>query len=128
MQSNQQFGHAAYTRGHVGSADPLRLIVLLYEGAIRFTRLAQEKFDDPSARGQALGRAHRIVSELLEALDHGKGGDVAGNLDSLYRFALDELTRANVDCKVDALDGVLSVLNTLLSGWQEIQAPENVTR
>ena len=81
MQVSPQLAHAAYTQGQVSASNPLRIIVLLYEGAIRFTRQGLEQFANTAARGQALGRAHAIVSELQLALDHDTGGDVAGGLD-----------------------------------------------
>lgn len=122
MITNASAGHAAYKQGQVGSADPLRIVVLLYEGAIRFTRQAQEGFDEPATRGHALGRAHRILSELLAAIDHEKGGEIAENLDGLYRFALDQITRANTELDRSALDGVLRVLGELHGGWQELES------
>lgn len=122
MQTSARAAHAAYQRSEVSSAGPLRIIVLLYEGAVRFLRLGLEKFDEPAARGHGLGRAHRIVTELLAALDHEKGGEIATRLDSLYRYALSAITRANVAGDRAALDSTIQVLQTLLSGWREIEA------
>jgi flagellar protein FliS len=122
MQTNARAAHAAYQRGQVSSAGPLRIVVLLYEGAIRFSRQAQERFEDPAVRGHALGRAHRILSELLAALDHERGGEIARNLDALYRYALEAITRANVEHDRRALESVIDVLDTLHSGWQQVEA------
>ena len=120
MQFNAQMGQAAYQQGQVTSASPLRIVILLYEGAIRFIREAEKRFDEPSVRGQSLGRAHRIISELLAALDHDQGGEIATNLDSLYHFVLDEITRANVQSDVVALRSTLDVLQTLLTAWRDV--------
>ena len=57
MQMNVRSGHAAYQQGQVASADPVRIVVLLYEGAIRFLAQAQTRWQEPAARGTALGRA-----------------------------------------------------------------------
>jgi len=122
MQMNPQAAHAAYQQSSIGSADPLRIVVLLYEGALQFSRQALEKFDEPGTRGQALGRAHRIISELFAALDHDKGQDLAARLDSLYGFVLDALTRATVDSDQRALEDAIQVLSTLLSAWRTIEA------
>jgi flagellar protein FliS len=122
MQTSARAAQAAYQRSEVSAAGPLRIVVLLYEGAVRFLRLGNEKFDEPAARGHALGRAHRIVTELLAALDHDKGGEIAARLDSLYRYALGAITRANVGGDRAALDSTIQVLQTLLSGWREIEA------
>jgi flagellar protein FliS len=61
------------------------------------------------------------VSELLAALNHEKGGEIASNLDALYRFVLDSITRANVEGDRAAIRPILQILETLLSGWHEIE-------
>ena len=103
-----QSAHAAYQTGEVGSADPVRIIVLLYEGALRFSRQALQKFDDPATRGMALGRAHRIISELMASLDHEKGESIAGNLAGLYQYALDALTTSNMNRDKRALQSAVT--------------------
>jgi flagellar protein FliS len=121
MYTDPRTAHAAYRHGQVSSAGPLRIIVLLYEAAIHACRTAEERFDEPRARGESLGRAHSIVSELLAALNHEKGGEIASNLDALYRFVLDSITRANVEGDRAAIRPILQILETLLSGWHEIE-------
>jgi flagellar protein FliS len=122
MQISAQTAHAAYRTGQVGSAGPLRIVVLLYEGALRFSRQALDRFDDPASRGQALGRAHGIISELMAALDHEKGADIAANLDGLYGYMLDSLTAANLSADREALASTIRVLETLLPAWREIES------
>ncbi|MFQ5513541.1 MAG: flagellar export chaperone FliS [Myxococcota bacterium] len=121
MQISVHAAHAAYQNGQVSSAEPLRIIVLLYEGALRFGRQALEHFADPASRGQALGRAHAIVAELLASLDHDRGEAIAGNLDALYAYILDALTAANVRGDRRALESVLGLLDTLLDAWRTIE-------
>ncbi|MEE9281742.1 MAG: flagellar export chaperone FliS [Myxococcota bacterium] len=120
MQFSPQHAHAAYQRGQVGSANPVRIVLLLYEGAVRFSRQALESFEEPAPRGHALGRAHAIVSELLSALDYERGADIATNLASLYNFVLEGLIRANVDGDQASLDTVIPVMETLTSAWREL--------
>lgn len=123
MQVDARVAHAAYQQGQVTSAGPLQIIVLLYEGAIRFGRQAMDGFDDPATRGQALGRSHRIVAELLASLDYDKGGEIATNLDGLYRFILDSLTDANLRNNRKSLGSALQILDTLVAAWREIESP-----
>ncbi len=120
MQFDPQHPHAAYQRGQVGSANPVRIILLLYEGAVRFSRQAQASFDEPAQRGHALGRAHAIVSELLSTLNHERGAHIAANLESLYNFVIEGLLKANVNGDRDALDAVIPVMETLTSAWREM--------
>jgi flagellar protein FliS len=121
MHSDARLGHAAYQQAQIGSANPVRIVILLYEGAIRFVHQAHQNFAAPATRGHALGRAHRIVTELLSSLDHERGGEIAQNLSRLYDYVLDGMIRANVDGDLPALDSVLHVLRELLEGFRGIE-------
>ena len=121
MYTDPRFAHTAYRHGQVASAGPLRIVVLLYEAAIQACRQASQRFEDPRQRGESLGRAHRIVTELLAALDHDKGGEIAARLDALYGFVLESITRANARLDPNALGPAIGVLQTLLSGWREVE-------
>ena len=121
MYTDPRVAHAAYRHGQVASAGPVRIIILLYEGALQSCRQAAERFDDPRQRGESLGRAHRIVTELMASLDHDEGAEIATNLDALYGFVLESITRANVDADKGVLGPAIQVLETLLSGWHEIE-------
>lgn len=120
MQSDYARAHSAYQQGQVAASSPVRIVVLLYDGAIGFARQAQARFSEPGVRGHALGRAHAIVSELMIALDHEKGGEIAQRLESLYRYVLDALLRANVQGDARSLESAIDVLETLAEGWREI--------
>jgi len=120
MQSDYARAHSAYTEGQVAASSPLRIVVLLYDGALGFCRQAQARFADPAVRGAGLGRAHAIVSELMIALDREQGGEIADRLESLYRYVLDALIRANVKGDAKALESAIGVLDTLAGGWREI--------
>ena len=122
MYTDPRIAHAAYRHGQVASAGPVRIIILLYEGALQSCRQAAERFEDPRQRGESLGRAHRIVTELMASLDYDKGGEIAANLDALYGFVLDAITRANVDEEERVLRPAIQVLETLVSGWRELEA------
>jgi len=128
MLISTQSAHSAYRSGQVGSAGPLRIVILLYEGGIRFCRQALDEFDQPGTRGQALGRAHRIVAELMASLDAEQGGEIAQNLEALYGFMLDEITNANARQEPRALETVIDLLSTLLSAWREIEIREGDQR
>jgi len=117
---NASFAHGAYATGQVAASSPVRIVVLLYDGAIRFCRQSLQQFDEPSTRGGALGRAHAIVSELLVSLDMERGGEVAEQLDRLYRYVLDCLIRANLEGDRRALESSIQVLTTLSEGWHGI--------
>ena len=110
-----------YKQTAVESASREKLLLMLYEGAIKFVKralIACEK-DDVAARCENIGRAYDIVLELMNTLDFKVGGEVAENLEQLYMFITDELTRANITGKDEHLKNVLKILETLYDGWKE---------
>jgi flagellar protein FliS len=113
-----------YLQTQVQSRTPLELVVMLYDGAIRFTTEARAAIvvRDVARRGNAVSRAMAILSELQSTLDLEKGGEIAVNLDKLYTFVRDRLVDASVKQDVRPLDEALKVLTTLREGWSGISS------
>ena len=91
-------GASAYRQTQIQSRTPLELVVMLYDGALRFigaARDAVERHDIP-ARRDALNRALAIVSELQNTLNLRDGGEVAASLDRLYSYVNDRLLAAAI--------------------------------
>ena len=88
-------GVNSYLQTEVQSRSPLELVVMLYDGALRFTADARDAMvrRDIRARQRHLSRALAIVSELQSTLDMDTGGEVAERLDKLYGFVRDRLDR-----------------------------------
>jgi flagellar secretion chaperone FliS len=81
-------GYQAYHHNAVATAAPEQLVVMLFDGALRFSRRAVNAFEAgqrPQAT-QAIGRVTSIVNELNATLDTEAGGDIARNLRSIYGF------------------------------------------
>lgn len=113
-----------YRKNAVLGASPAQLVVMLYDGALRFIeggRLAM-RAKDLTRQSEALIRAQNIVSELLGTLDRGAGGEIAANLASLYHFVLDALMKANLYDKENHLDEAAQVLRGLREAWVQISA------
>lgn len=110
-----------YKATSVQSASRETLLIMLYEGAIKFVKKAVigcEK-NDIAERGLNIGKAYDIIMELNNTLNHEVGGEIAINLERLYLFMTDQLTKANISGDKKHLEAVLKVLETLLSGWRE---------
>ena len=110
-----------YKQTSIQSASRERLLLMLYEGAIRFTKqaiIALEK-GDLAEKGVQIGKVYDIVLELMNTLDHKIGGEIAANLEQLYMYITRELTQANINNDVKPLQSVLKVLETLYQGWKE---------
>lgn len=124
--------HQKYKTTSVQSASREKLLLMLYEACINFTKKAVIAIEqkDIAGRGYNIGRAFDIINELNNTLDHKIGGDISKNLEQLYMFMTDQLTQANITGKAEPLHVVLKLLNTLYSGWQEaiakLKKEENV--
>lgn len=121
-------GVAKYKQTSVQSASKEKILLMLYEGAIRFVKqalIAIEK-KDIAGRGMNIGRAYDVVMELNNTLNHEVGGEIAKNLEQLYMFITEQLTKSNATGQVKPLEDALRVLETLYSGW--VEAIEKIKR
>jgi flagellar protein FliS len=115
----------AYRAARFENAPPLRLVQMMYEGALRFIDQAESHHaaGDLSRFAERCMRAHAIVTELRLALDRSQAPELAENLNQLYLFAETELGRAASNDLVAPLSGARGVLATLLDGWRELEVP-----
>ena len=99
-----------------------RLIVLLYDGAIKFLRQAVANLQggDLQAKGRNIRKAQDIILELNTVLDMENGGEIATNLRSLYNFMNRHLTQANIKCDPELIQDVIRILETLNQSWKTI--------
>lgn len=114
-----QKAYQKYKQTSVSSASREKLLLMMYEGAIKFTKLAKKANEekDIAQRGYNIGRAFDIVMELNNTLDHKVGGEVSKNLEQLYIFITDQLTQANITGKDEHFESCLKILGTLHEGW-----------
>jgi len=117
-----------YKQTSVVSATPEKLLLMLYEGAIRFTKLAIKACEEKkiAERGQNIGKTFDIVMELNNTLDHKVGGQLSAQLEQLYLYMMEQLTKANITGKSEPLKSVLTNLEILYDGWK--QAVEKVKK
>jgi flagellar protein FliS len=110
-----------YKQTSVQSASREKILLMLYEGAIRFIKQAIVAIDkkDIADRGMNIGRAFDIINELNNTLNHEAGGEIASNLEQLYMFVSEQLTKSNATGQKKPLEDALKVLETLYSGWVE---------
>jgi flagellar protein FliS len=94
---NTPNGVSAYQEAAVATQSKGRLIVLLYDGAIKFMKLAIKELEagNYEAKGRYIGKAQDIINELNAVLNTDAGGEVAANLRSLYVFMNTRLSEAN---------------------------------
>lgn len=110
----------AYRRTQVETASPEQLVVMLYDGAVRFADQAVAALR--SGRGEAahnaLQRAQAIIEELAGALDLDVA-PFAGRLQNLYQYMLRRLAQANLKKDAAAAGEVAEMLRSLRDAWRE---------
>lgn len=107
----------------VSTADPHKLILMLFDGAmlqVRTAGIAIAKGDIPG-KGQAISKAIEIIINGLKvSLDMNTGGDLAGRLAALYDYMGERLLYANLHNSQPALDEVSGLLASLREAWASI--------
>jgi flagellar protein FliS len=117
-----------YQQTQVTTSSPDKILLMLYDGAINFSRIAVEKAanGDKSERGKYVSKAQAIVAELMNTLDHEVCGDVAVQLERLYMFIINEYVKANANNSVSSLENTIKILSILRDTW--VEAIETVKR
>ena len=115
-------GIAAYQDSAVTTQSKGRLIVLLYEGAIKFLNQAIKEMDagNHSAKGHYINRAQDIINELNIVLDRNTDGEISENLSKLYCFMNTRLSQANIKRDTQMIREVISIMEELNQGWKTI--------
>jgi flagellar protein FliS len=108
----------------VAEADPHKLILMLYDGAmlaLADARLGMQR-QDTAAKGRALSKAITIIeSGLCASLDVKAGGQLAQRLEALYRYMCDRLLRANLQNDSAIVEEVSHLLGELKGAWESIR-------
>ena len=123
-----QNAYAAYQKTNVNTASQGRLVVLLYEGAVKHLKAAINLFDvneklkagEIEQFGIHMQKAQAIITELQVSLDMEKGGDIARNLMSLYVYFNEELMDATISHSKQKIEFVLSKVDELADAWRTI--------
>jgi flagellar secretion chaperone FliS len=111
----------SYRKTQIDTASPETLILMLYDGALRFMTQAEDAFTAANNEGvhNALVRVQAIITELLTALDKEKGGEIAINLERLYIFFLDKLSEANIKKDPEPVRQIRPLIESLRDTWAE---------
>jgi flagellar secretion chaperone FliS len=111
-----------YRANAVTTQTPGKLIVMLYEGAIRFLQEALAAMDAGqfAEKGRCLAKAKDILHELNLSLDVEAGGEIANNLRRLYLFMIRNLTEAHAHNDDAKIQEVLELLRDLNEGWKAV--------
>lgn len=111
------------------AADRLQLISRMLQGALDRITAARGHMvrGEIAAKGEALGRAIRLVDGLHGCLDMERGGGIAANLAALYDYMTRRLIEGNLHNDPRALDEVTGLLEDIRDGWQEMSRQQAAT-
>jgi flagellar protein FliS len=117
-------GLEAYTDNQVTTQNKGRLIVMLYEGAIKFLKLAIIEMESGNyqAKGHYINKARDIINELNAVLDMQVGGEIATNLRKLYLFMNNHLSQANIKKDPEMIRHVIRLLEELKESFKAISS------
>lgn len=126
----------AYKETNVKTASQGRLVVLLYEEAVRQLTLASSLFSEDSNLpvqnierfGKSILKSQEIITELQVSLDMEKGGEIAKNLMALYIFFNRQLTDANIKKDKAIVESILKMMSELCESWRQAAASSASTQ
>lgn len=116
-----QYGAKAYHKTSVETASKEKILLMLYEGAIKHFKKCKIAMENKNyaEKGQHLGKAQDIINELSNSLNHEVGGDLAKQLEGLYIHLFQESTKANIENDPAKIAHCIKILETLYAGWNE---------
>lgn len=108
--------------GAAAASDRTQLVLRMMQGALDRIATAGGHMQrgEQALKGEALGRAVRMIDGLRSCLDHERGGEIAANLAALYEYMTRRLTEGNLRNDRRALDEVADLLEEIRSGWQQM--------
>jgi len=114
----------AYKKASVNTLDQTKLIIMLYDGAIKNASFAVEHMKSGQIEKvhECLIKTKNIVTELMATLNMDRGGDIAKNLQSLYSYMFSQLIEANMNKKTEPVVIVIDLLKELRAAWTQINS------
>ena len=115
-------GIAAYQNNAVMTQSRGQIVVMLYDGAIKFLRCMNQEMQrgNHEEKARYMAKALDIIEELNCSLDMAVGGEIAQNLRRLYLFMAKEVCTANVRKDSSKIEHVIRLLTELNQGWKAI--------
>ncbi|WP_457601059.1 flagellar export chaperone FliS [Hydrogenivirga sp.] len=117
-----------YLQNMVENANPLRLVIMLYdkaisciEDAIDAINAGLEETENVKTKAECLTRAMDILIVLRASLDSEKGQEIAKNLDEIYDVLINEIVRANMRNDTEVLLKIKDILEELREAWEEAE-------
>jgi len=114
-------GYSAYNKVTEQTTDNKeKILLMLLDGAIRFTRFAKMGLErkSPKLKGENISKVIAIISELDCALDKEVNEELVYHLSGLYQYILTRLTHANINNVAEPLQEVEGILTKIKEGFE----------
>lgn len=122
--------YQVYQTNSVQTASPQELSLMLYNGCLKFIKLARKAFDEKNieAKNTNLTKAQAIINQFRITLDMDV--ELSKDLDALYVFIHEQLVKANIQNNLEALQNAEDMVLELRDTWKQMMkqttAPVNV--
>ena len=116
----------SYKAQSVQTASPGKLVLMLFDGYLRFTTAAVKSFEETDLTKKNEGinnnliKAQNIVTELQSSLDMSVPGELPGTLYRLYDYVLHQLQQSNLQKKPEPIAEADKVIAELREAWAEM--------
>lgn len=116
----QKQGYAAYANNKITTASPVDLVLMLYEGAIKFCNIAIVAIEnnDIEKAHVNIRKVQRIIEEFQITLDYKY--ETAKDFNEVYSYLASRLSEANIKKDKEILEEVLKHLRTMRDTWKEL--------
>jgi flagellar protein FliS len=114
--------HNTYQAVQITTTDRGRLLLMMYEGAIKFLKQSRIGLEEKDIAKfcRFLGKGQAIIAELMNTLDYEKGGTIAHDLERIYDFMLFYLSEANLYRDGERVAKVIELIEVIYSAFKEV--------
>ncbi len=120
----------SYKTASIETASPGQLILMLFDGTLRFVEAAYQGFDEKDVRkrneviNNNIIKAQNIVTELKSCLDREEGGDFSTTMFNLYDYMYDQLQQSNIRKEKEPLENTTRFLTEIRDAWAQMLRKE----
>ena len=119
---NQANAYNVYKNNQVNTASKSKLLIMLYDGAIKNLKLAEMSMENKDIEkvNTYLTKTQDIIVEFMSTLNFEAGGEIAKSLYQLYDYCYNKLIRANIDKDIQGVGEVRNYMEELRDTWAQI--------
>jgi flagellar protein FliS len=124
-----------YIENQVKNADPLDLIIMLYNKAISCLKISHKTIENGlndaenvKKKAENIEKATEILAYLQSCLNFEKGKEIAKNLNEIYEVLINELIRANLENNTEIILKSIDVLENLKKAWEDIKCQNTTSK